>query len=313
MSKLGKVCVMGSFVVDLMMRADRLPVPGETIKGNGFFIGAGGKGSNQGVSASKSGSKVIMITKIGKDEFASIALESFKSNNIDTKYILSDDKNSTGAALIMVDEHTSQNKIIVTLGACNNITDEEIDNAKGDIISSDIFLTQLETNQSAVIRAINIAHSANVPVILNPAPAEHFDEALYNKIDYFTPNETEAEFFSGIMINSIEDAERVGKYFIDKGVKNCVFTLGSKGSFLYNKTTSRLYPPYVVKVVDTTGAGDAFNGGLATALSEGKNINDAIQFANATASLSVTKIGTAKAMPERAEIDELIKSGKIKV
>lgn len=306
MNKKAKVVVLGSFVVDLMMRADRLPVAGETIKGNGFFMGAGGKGSNQGVAASLSGSNVVMITKLGCDEFSKIALDSFRSNNIDTSYIMQDKNYSTGAALIMVDQNTSENKIIVTLGACNNITDIEIDNVADEIKSADIFLTQLETNQSAVLRAIDIAYKSNVPIILNPAPAELFDESLYSRIDYFTPNETEAAYFSGVEINTIADAERAGQFFLSKGVKNCVFTLGSKGAFLYNGEMSKLYPPYKVKVLDTTGAGDAFNGGLATALAEGRSLDDAIKFANATASLSVTRIGTAKAMPRREEIEELL-------
>lgn len=301
-----KVTVLGSFVVDLMMRTKKLPVAGETVKGSLFSTGGGGKGSNQGIAASLSGSEVIMITKIGNDSFSTIALESFNNAGIASKYIYRDEESSTGAALIMVEEASSQNKIIVTLGACNNILDEEIEKAEEDIASSDIFLTQFETNQSAYIKGITIAKSHNVPVILNPAPAELFPEELYHKIDYFTPNETEAEFFSKIRIISIDDAKRAGEFFLDKGVKNCIFTLGAKGAFLYNKETQKLFPPFPVKVVDTTGAGDAFNGGLATALAEGQSLEDAVIFANATASLSVTKMGTAKSMPSRADIDHIM-------
>ena len=303
---MNKVTVFGSFVTDLMMRAERLPVHGETVKGICFDTGAGGKGSNQGVAASLSGSEVVMITKIGDDEFGNSALKSFQSAGIDTKYIFRDDSLPTGAALIMVDDRTSENMIIVTLGACGNIKLAEIDSAIDDIRGSKVFLTQLETNLDAVYHGIKLAKSMDIPVILNPAPAERFDEELYKLIDYFTPNDSEAAYLSGIEIKSVCDAERAGKYFIDKGVLNCVFTLGSKGAFLYNKDTAELYEPFKVDVADTTGAGDAFNGGLATALAEGKPIGDAIRFAGATAALCITKTGTAKAMPERAEIDKLL-------
>ncbi len=305
MSK-AKVVVLGSFVVDLMMRAYKLPLAGETLKGNCFMLGAGGKGSNQGVAASKSGSWVTMITKIGADEFAEVAKKSFVDNGMDCDYVYIDSDNPTGAALIMVDDKTSQNMITVYLGACNNITDEDIEQARDRIEKADVFLTQLETNQSAVIKAIDIAKASGVKVILNPAPAEAIPDSLYKKIDYFTPNETEAGYFCGIEINNEEDVRRAGEFFINKGIKNVVFTLGSKGACLYNKDKVEFFKPIKIEAVDTTGAGDAFNGGLATALAEGKCIEDAIRFASTTAGLSVTKTGTACAMPTRAEIDKMM-------
>ena len=307
MSK-GRVVVMGSFVVDLMMRAERLPVTGETVKGKCFDIGAGGKGSNQAVAASRAGAHVTIITKLGKDEFSNIALRSYKENNMTTNYVVQDDGESTGAALIMVDDNTSDNKIIVNLGACNSVTHDDIDRAREEIINSDIYLTQLECNQDAVIYGIEVAYKAGIPVILNPAPAEAFDERVYRMIEYFTPNETEAELLSGIKIRNIEDAERASKWFLDRGVKNCIITMGSQGAYLNNGKKANLYPPFKVKAVDTTGAGDAFNGGLAAALAYGYELDEAIRFANATASLSVTKIGTAKAMPYREEINKLLEN-----
>ncbi|NCA66575.1 MAG: ribokinase [Clostridia bacterium] len=306
MMKSNKVVVMGSFVVDLMMRADRLPVQGETVKGNSFMTGAGGKGSNQGVAAAKSGANVVMITKIGADGFGEIAKESFRSCGMNTRYVFTDADYPTGAALIMVDENTSQNKIVVTIGASGKITHDDIEYARGEIESAAVFLTQLESNLDAVVNAINIAHNAGVAVILNPAPADRFPQQLYSKIDIFTPNETEAEFFCGIKIETEEDARAAAAFFLDKGVKNCIITMGKQGAFLMNKDISRLFPPFNVKVVDTTGAGDAFNGGLAAAYAEGKGLEDSVIFASAVASLSVTKLGTAKAMPAREEIDALI-------
>lgn len=301
-----KVCVMGSFIVDLMMRARKLPIPGETIKGSIFKIGPGGKGSNQGVAANRSGAETTMITKIGNDEFADLALSSFKNEGMTTDYIFKDDSAATGAALIMVDEKTGQNKIIVTLGACDNITHENIDEAAERIEDAEIFLTQLETNLDAVEYAVDIAHRNSVPIILNPAPADSVSDSVLSKVDYFTPNESEASALCGFEVETIDDADKAADYFMKKGVKNVIFTLGDKGAYLCNSETRELIPPYDVTVVDTTGAGDAFNGGLATALAEKRELIDAIKFANAVGSLCVTKIGTAPAMPTRKEIEKLM-------
>jgi ribokinase len=302
----GKVCVMGSFIVDLMMRTPRLPVPGETIKGTVFKIGPGGKGSNQGVAAHRAGTDMTMITKLGNDEFESLALNFFKKEGIGVDYVFKDENSGTGAALIMVDEKTGQNKIVVTLGACDTITKDNIDAAKSKIVNSDIFLTQLETNFDAIDYAVEIAHSNGVPVILNPAPADEVSDSLLSKIDYLTPNETEASILCGFNVESDEEINKAGEFFMKKGVKNVIFTLGKKGAYLYNDSVQKLYPPFKVDVIDTTGAGDAFNGGLAAALAEKKSLEDAIIFANAVGSLNVTKMGTAPAMPTREEIDNLM-------
>ncbi|MFX0102054.1 MAG: ribokinase [Candidatus Hodarchaeota archaeon] len=302
----GKVCVFGSFIVDLMMRAPKLPGPGETIKGTIFKIGPGGKGSNQGVAAHRAGASTTMITKIGNDEFASLALNSFKGEGIDTDYVFEDSEAATGAALIMVDEKSGENMIIVTLGACETFTDEEVDSVKEVIIDSDIFLTQFETNFDAMERAIKIAHDNGIPVILNPAPADHISDHVLSMVNYLTPNESEASILCGFSIQTEEDMTKAGKILLEKGVKSVIFTIGEKGAFLVNKKQQKMFPAFKVDVVDTTGAGDAFNGGLATALAEGMPLNEAITFANAVGALNVTKIGTAPAMPTREEIDRLI-------
>jgi len=309
--KTGKVCVLGSFIVDLMMRAPRLPTPGETVQGTYFKIGPGGKGSNQGVASHRAGAETKMITKIGNDNFATIALESFKGENMDTDYIFKDEVESTGAALIMVDENSGQNKIIVTLGASKKLTHQEIDSAKSDLVKSNIFLTQLETNYDAVEYAISIASNNKIPIILNPAPAREVSDETLTKVDYLTPNESEASFLCGFSVKNESDMRRAGDFFMKKGVKNVIFTLGEKGAYLVNKEQKKLYPTFEVKVKDTTGAGDAFNGGLATALAEGMSLDNALVFANAVGALNVTKVGTAPAMPYRKEIDHLIKEGMI--
>jgi ribokinase len=308
--KKAKITVMGSFIVDLMARTPHLPVPGETVKGSLFKIGPGGKGSNQGVAAQRAGADVTMITKIGKDDFSEIALKSFINEGIDTRLVFKDDKLRTGTALIMVDENTSENEIVVTLGACSNITDDDIEIARETIECSSVFLTQLETNVDAVEKSIDIAHSKGVTIILNPAPVQKIPKELYKKIDFFTPNEVEASILSGITIENIEDARKAAQIFIGRGTKNVIITLGSKGALVVTPSGDELIESYKVNAIDTTGAGDAYNGGLATALAEGKDIFEAARFASAVGALSVTKIGTALAMPYREEIDEFIEKNK---
>lgn len=307
-----KVTVLGSFVVDLMGRAPHLPVPGETVKGSIFKMGPGGKGSNQGVAAHRAGAEVTMITKVGKDIFGEIALTNFKNEGMDTSYVYQDDKYPSGAALIMVDENTSQNKILVTLGACEYITRGDIMRAEHDIKNSNIFLTQLETNVDAVENAINIACENKVKVVLNPAPVQIISDELLKKVDVFTPNEVEASILSNIDIKTKDDVAKTAEFFLDKGVKNVIITLGADGAYIATQSKKVSIPSIKVKVVDTTGAGDAFNGGLATALAEGKDIFEAAIFANIVAGLSVTKIGTAPAMPFRKDIEEFIENNKIK-
>lgn len=304
---------MGSFIVDLMARAPHLPEHGETVKGSHFQIGPGGKGSNQGVAASRSGSAVTMITKIGADQFAPIALESFKREGMDTRYIMQDERYPTGTALIMVDENTSENKIVVTIGACEHISSEEIEAARVEIEKSHVFLTQLETNLDAVEKAVEIAHAKGVKVILNPAPAPQnpLPDNLLKKIDIITPNETEASILSGVKVVEMDDARRAARILKEKGVGHVIVTMGSKGALVLTDSMEYVAQPIKVNVVDTTGAGDAFNGGLATALAEGMDIVRAVEFANATGALSVTKIGTAPAMPYRDEIENLLAGTRI--
>ena len=307
----GKITVMGSFIVDLMARASHLPAAGETVKGSVFKIGPGGKGSNQGVAAHRLGAEVTMITKVGDDFFGhEVALRSFQDEGMETAYVFKDEKLSTGAALIMVDQNTSENKIVVTLGACDNILVEEIETARTAIENSAVFLTQLETNMEAIEKAVYIASQKNVMIILNPAPAREVPAEILRKIDILTPNETEACILSGIKIDSIEDAGRAARVLMKKGVGSVIITLGSKGALVVAEGKERFIAGHKVDVVDTTGAGDAYNGGLATALAEGMYIFASAEFANAVAALSVTKIGTAPAMPYREELEAFIKNNR---
>lgn len=306
------ITVMGSFIVDLMARAPHLPEHGETVKGSHFQIGPGGKGSNQGVAASRSGASVTMITKIGADPFAQIALDSFQREGMDMRYVMQDERYPTGTALIMVDENTSENKIVVTTGACEHIAPQEIEAARQHIENSRVLLTQLETNLDAVEMAVDIAHARGITVILNPAPAplHPLPDELLAKIDILTPNETEAGILSGVKVETMEDAGRAARVLKAKGIKHVIITMGGKGALVHTDAGQYVVEPLKVKVVDTTGAGDAFNGGLATALAEGKDIAQAVAFANATGALSVTRVGTAPSMPYRDEIETLLQSAR---
>lgn len=301
-----KVTVFGSFVVDLMGRTPHLPQKGETVMGSMFQMGPGGKGFNQGVAAHKAGADITMITKVGKDAFADVALNIMKELKMNSDHVFSSEDVQTGAALIMVDENTSQNEIVVIPGACNNIKDEEIESVTEVIRSSEYLLTQLETNMSAIEKVIDIAHNNGVKVILNTAPVQPIKDELLSKVDMVTPNEVEAEILTGIKIETEEDMRNTAKYFFSKGVKQVVITLGNRGVYVADEETEELIPAYRVKALDTTGAGDAFNGGLVAALAEGKSLKEAARFANGLAALSVQKLGTTMSMPWREDIDTFL-------
>lgn len=301
-----KITVFGSFVVDLMARTPHLPVPGETVKGSMFKMGPGGKGFNQGVAAHKAGAEVSMITKLGKDSFAEVALDTMKELNMDTSKVFITEDSDTGIALIIVDEVTSENEIAVVLGACNTIRDEEVDSIADIVKESGYLLTQLETNMSATNRVIDIAHKNGVKVVLNPAPIQPISDDILGKVDLITPNEVEAEIITGISIDGEENAKKAADWFFAKGVKNVLFTLGSRGVYIASREKQSMIPAYKVNAIDTTGAGDAFNGGLVAALAEGKDLWEAARFANALAALAVQRLGTTPAMPTREEIDEFL-------
>ena len=301
------IVVFGSFVVDLTSRSEGLPVPGQTILGSWFKYGPGGKGSNQAVAAHRAGANVTLVTKLGPDVFANVALDFYKNEGMRTDYILRDEQLPTGAALILVDEITAQNEIVVVPGACQNITPDDVERCRGLIESASIILLQHEINPDAQRSAIEIAHAAGVRIVLNPAPAIPVPDDLLAKIDIVTPNETEAQALTGITVTCEEEARKAAQDFLEKGVKNAVITMGALGVYVNDGSRGEMLPRLEVEAVDTTGAGDAFNGGFVTALSEGKDLFEAARWGNATGALSVTRLGTAPAMPSRAEIDELVR------
>lgn len=302
-----KITVFGSFVVDLMGRTPHLPVPGETVKGSVFKMGPGGKGFNQGVAAHKAGADVTMVTKLGTDAFAQVALGAMRELGMDESRVFHTKDTETGAALIMVDENSSQNEIVVILGACNTITDEEVESLQDVLKESEYLLTQLETNVSAVERIVDLAAESGVKIILNTAPVQPISDHILSKVDLITPNEVEAEILTGIPVDGKENADKAADWFFEKGVKNVLITLGGRGVYIATKEKRGIIPAYKVEAVDTTGAGDAFNGGLVAALAEGKDLWEAAVFANALAAVSVQRIGTTPAMPTREEIDSFLK------
>ena len=301
------IVVFGSFVVDLTSRSAGLPVPGQTILGNWFKYGPGGKGSNQAVAAHRAGADVTLVTKLGRDVFADVALDFYRAEGMCTDYILRDDERSTGVALILVDENTAQNEIVVVSGACQNITPEDVERCRGLIEGASILLLQHEINADAQRAAIEIAHAAGAYIVLNPAPAMPVPDDLLAKIDVVTPNETEAQALTGVTVTCEAEARRVAQVFLDKGVRNVVITMGELGVYVTDGTRGELLPRLEVNAIDTTGAGDAYNGGFVMALSEGRDLFEAARYGNATGALSVTRLGTAPAMPSREEIDAMVK------
>lgn len=303
------VLVLGSFVADVAFRAARLPAWGETLMGSGFALGPGGKGSNQAVAAARAGARVQMASKLGDDTFGQLARQTWDQAGIDHS-LTPNCRHATGAAAILIDEARGENAIIVVPGACFTITMDEVDAMAAAIRSAAIILTQLETPVPVVYRALAIAREAGVTTVLNPAPAptSALPDSLLELADYFVPNETEAAILTGLAVLTIADAERAAAALQKRGARNVILTLGARGALVRTVAGEcTLVPPFNAgPVLETTGAGDAFCGGLAAALAERQPLLDAVRFGCATAGISVTRHGTAPSMPRRAEIDALL-------
>ncbi len=304
---MNKLSILGIFVADLAFFG-KIPKVGETILGQDFVVGPGGKGSNQSVAAGKAGAKVDFITKVGDDDYGKMAFRTYNETNVGTDYVYISKEHNTGVAAILLNKETGENAISVVPGAAGALTIEDIDNAKDIIKNSSIFLTQLEVPIDVAVYALKIAKENNVTTILNPAPAAELNKEVFPLIDYFTPNESEASFYVSGEVKNYEDAKKYSREILDLGVKNVVVTLGDLGVYFENKSDNHFEPALELgqKVIDTSGAGDAFNGSFATALCENKNILEAIKFANVYAGISTTRIGTANSMPERDEIEKML-------
>ena len=298
------VTVLGIFVADISFTGKKIPSSGETILGTNYNIGPGGKGCNQAIAISKLGGKVNFISKIGKDEYGRLALNTLKKNDVATNEIIQDQNLQTGVAGILIDKTTGKNAINVITGAPSTLTINEI-KEKNDIIkNSKIFLTQLEIPKDVTLYCLKFAKENNVTTVLNPAPASDLSKEIFKYIDYFTPNEIEAEFYSGVKINNEIDAKKASLKLIDLGLKKIVITLGEKGVFYTDGKKEIYLKASPVKAIDTTGAGDAFNGGLVYGLSENKSIEDILKLANKVAGLSTTKLGAGNAMPSINDLED---------
>ena len=296
------IIILGIFVADISFSGDKIPSSGETILGDSYNIGPGGKGCNQAIAISRLGGKVSFISKLGNDNYGKLAIKNLKKNNIDISNIVVSKKHKTGVAGIHVDRNTGKNAITVIRGAPESFTIKEI---KTNIIkNSKIFLTQLEIPLDVTLHCLKKTKEEGLINILNPAPACNLSKDFFKVIDYFTPNETEAEFYTGIKINNEKDAKKSAKKLINMGIKNVIITLGEKGLFYSNGKEEIYMKANRVKAIDTTGAGDAFNGGFSFALLKGKKIKDCLKLANKIAGLSTTKLGAGDSMPTLKELDK---------
>jgi len=300
------ICVLGIFVADTAYRADRAPRMGETIMGNSFALGPGGKGSNQAVAIARLGGAVTMITRLGDDAFADLALKTWADAGVRTAHVR-DPNNYTGAAYIFIEEASGDNAIIVCPGAAGDITPAFVEDQAETIRSAAIFMTQLEQPMEAAHTALRIARDAGVATILNPAPAAPLDDAMLALCDYVTPNETETSELTEVPVTTVDEARRAADLLLARGAGNVIVTLGEQGALLHSKDLSEHVPAFNAgPVVETTGAGDAFNGGFATALANGEAPLDAVRFGCATAAISVTRPGTAPAMPTLDEVEAIL-------
>ncbi len=294
---MSEITVLGIFVADISFSGPKIPSIGETILGKKYNVGPGGKGCNQAIAIARLGGNTNFISKIGKDAYGELALKTLEKNKISTENIIQDGNQQTGVAGILIDQNTGKNAINVIVGAPSSLQISEIEKQISLIKRSKIFLTQLEIPKDVTLHCLKTAKENGCITILNPAPSSEISKEFFNNIDFFTPNETEAEFYTGIKITNEQEAKQAADKLINLGIKKIIITLGEKGLF-YSDGKEEIYlKAEAVKAVDTTGAGDAFNGGLAYGLSKEKPIKECLELANKVAGISTTKLGAGDSMP----------------
>jgi ribokinase len=304
-----KILVIGSSNTDMIIKLDRIPQPGETILGGEFVTAAGGKGANQAVAAARAGGEVTFVARVGQDMFGEQAVAGFVRDGIHVKYVTRDPAAPSGVALIFVAKD-GENSIAVAGGANGRLSPADVKKAKPAIAGARTVVMQLETPLETVWAAAELAARAEVPVILNPAPARVLPDKLLKLVSILTPNETEAELLTGIAVTDEATAAEAADKLRARGVETVILTLGARGAFVANDSTRQLVPGFQVKAVDTTAAGDVFNGALAVALGEGRPLLEAARFANAAAAISVTRLGAQPSAPVREEIEGLLAQAK---
>ncbi|MEM0929426.1 MAG: ribokinase [Pseudomonadota bacterium] len=301
------IVVIGSYNTDMVVQAPRIPTPGETILGGTFSMVAGGKGANQAVAAARCGGAVSFIARLGDDMFGHQAIAGLKADSIDTSHVACLPDVASGTALITVSED-GENAITVASGANALLMPDAIETADSMIAEAAIVLTQLETPLETISALVDRCAAHGVPLVLNPAPALPLNEAIFSRVAVLTPNESEAELLSGVPVTDLESAKRAGEVILAKGVKTLIITMGGDGALLFEDGSPTMVPSFTVDPVDTTGAGDTFNGALCVAISEGKSWAEAVTFANAAAALSVTVLGAQPSAPRRADVDALVQT-----
>ena len=297
-----KILVIGSSNTDMVICTGHLPLPGETVIGGTFFMNPGGKGANQAVTVARLGGRVSFICKTGSDIFGHQANQLFNEEGIDTSYVFSDTKNPSGVALITVDTD-AENCIVVAPGANAHLTPNDLKRSAEAVEAADIILLQLEIPMQTVEAAAMMAYRLGKKVVLNPAPASKLSAGLLETLYAITPNETEAEAISGIRITDERTAEEAARKIASMGVCNVIITLGAKGALVFDGAHCEIVPAYKRQAVDTTAAGDVFNGALVVALSEGRTLPEAVRFACKASAISVTRVGAQNSVPYRTEVD----------
>jgi ribokinase len=299
------IVVVGSSNTDMIIKLDRIPRPGETILGGEFLTAAGGKGANQAVSAARAGGHVTFIARVGNDMLGEQAIAGFIKEGINVDHVVRDTASPTGVALIFVGRN-GENSIAVASGANGNLSPTDVRNAQGAFAGAGVLLMQLETPVETLQAAAELAVQAGVRIILNPAPAQPLPDRLLQHVSILTPNETEAELLTGIKVDSTATAGEAANNLIARGVQTVILTLGARGAFVATADTRKLVSGFKVEAVDTTAAGDTFNGALAVALAEGQPLDRAVLFANAAGAISVTRIGAQPSTPKREEIEKFL-------
>ena len=300
--KTGKILVVGSTNTDMVVKTDHLPRPGETVLGGTFLMNPGGKGANQAVAAARLGAEVTFVCKTGNDLFGVTTRQQLAEEGIDTSFVFTDPHEPSGVALIAVDNR-AENTIVVASGANANLLPLDINKALTAIDACDLVLMQLETPMPTIEYVASLAAERGKRVVLNPAPAATLSEQLLKNLYLITPNETEAELITGIPVRDERSAEQAARTIHRAGVRHVIVTLGKKGALLCEGGRCEVIPAYRVEAVDTTAAGDVFNAGLVVALSEGRNLTDAVRFGAKAAAISVTRMGAQASAPYRSETD----------
>lgn len=300
---MANILVVGSINMDLVVRVPNAPVPGETVMGGDFETFPGGKGANQAVAAARMGGKVTMVGRVGNDDFGNTLIQGLVENQVKTTFVTKDSNAKTGIALIAVAE-SSENLIVVAPGANMQVSVEDVHKASDLLREIDLLMVQLEIPLETVTAAVEMAHAVNIPVVLNPAPAQPLPPSLLAMVDVLTPNEKELALLTGE-----EDLERGIEILRGWGARNVVVTLGAQGARLVTETADQTLAAFKVTPVDTTAAGDAFNGALAVALAEGKSLVEAVRYGTAAGALATTQIGAQPSLPDREAVDDLLARG----